>query len=409
MKILLVNKYLYIKGGAEKYVFILADALKKAGHEVIFFSMKDPRNVPCSTDNYFVKRRDKDGTIFEKARMVLNIKYSREAYKKITKLLNAEKPDLVILNNIHKQITCSVIDAIKDYNKNLKIFWVIHDFALACPNYFMLDGHGKVCERCLGGDFKNCYIHKCSHGSSFMSRLSYKEAKFVRKNNFAEKVDLMICPSDFLRKKLLEAHFTNTRMITMRNPLTIDDVAQDFCNDNYLLYFGRLSPEKGILNLIEAVKDLEVQLKVVGEGPQMKELREFVTSNNVKNVSFEGYKTGVELTDFVRKSKAVVLPSVWYENGPYSVMEAMLLGKPLIVSKMGGLPELVVDKKNGYIFETTLGLKQAIIDMFNLTNTEYDEMCRFSKHLAIELFNPSKYVKQMIELFNENNENGKNS
>ena len=146
MKVLLVNKFHYKKGGSETYYFTLADSLKKAGHEVIFFAMKDEKNIPCDQEKYFVSNASKAGGIKSKLNMVLHIAYSKEAYKKMTELLNDENPDLVILNLVHKQITCSIIDAIKNYNPNIKIIWTMHDLITVCPSYTMLDGKGNICE-----------------------------------------------------------------------------------------------------------------------------------------------------------------------------------------------------------------------------------------------------------------------
>ena len=176
MKVLLVNKFYYMKGGSEKYYFTLADIFKKQGHEVIFFAMNDEKNIECEQDKYFVSNSSKNGGIKSKLNMVLHIVYSKEAYKNMQLLLKEEKPDLVILNLVHKQITCSIIDAIKEYNPNLPIYWTMHDLITVCPSYTMLDGNGNICEKCLHKDFKNCFKNKCIHGSTLMSVLSTYEA-----------------------------------------------------------------------------------------------------------------------------------------------------------------------------------------------------------------------------------------
>lgn len=125
MKILLVNKFHYIKGGSERYYFTLAEALKNAGHKVIFFAMKDDKNLPCAQEEFFVSNVAVKGGIKSKAKMIMNMNYSKEAYKNMSALLDKEKPDLAILNLVHKQITCSIIDALKEHN--VKIFWTMHD------------------------------------------------------------------------------------------------------------------------------------------------------------------------------------------------------------------------------------------------------------------------------------------
>ena len=114
-----------MKGGSERYYFTLAELLRSHGHEVSFFAMQDENNIPCPQEKYFVSNASVGGGLKSKLNMILHIAYSKEAYKKMTALLNAETPDLVILNLVHKQITCSVIDAIKDFDKNIPIFWTI--------------------------------------------------------------------------------------------------------------------------------------------------------------------------------------------------------------------------------------------------------------------------------------------
>ena len=151
--------------------------------------------------------------------MVLHIAYSKEAYKKMKALLADEKPDLVILNLVHKQITLSIIDAIKKYNPKLPVFWTMHDLIAVCPSYTMLDGNGNICEKCLNGDFSNCVKNSCIKGSKLMSMLSEYEANYIRKKGWYDKVDLYICPSEFYKNKLQQAKFTTSKIICLRNPL----------------------------------------------------------------------------------------------------------------------------------------------------------------------------------------------
>lgn len=402
MKILVVNKFFYLKGGAERYLFTLSDVLKKFGHQVIFFSMQDEKNLPCEQSKYFVSLAAMHGSLKSKYNMVAHIAYSKEGYNKMTQLLVNENPDLVILNNIHKQITCSIIDAIKDFNKNLPIYWICHDLITICPSYTMLDGRDNICEKCIHGDFKNCYKNKCIHGSTLMSYLSYYEAQQIKKHKWYDKVDLFVCPSNFYKKKLEESGYIKSKIVWMRNPLSLDAKYElNDHDDGYVLYFGRLSKEKGVKTLIDSMKDVSYKLVILGTGPIEEELHEYVKSNNISNVEFKGFQQGEALTNYIRNSRCVVLPSEWYENGPYSAMEAMALGKPLIVSNLGGLPELVDDTKNGYIYKTKEELKDKIQSMINLSKEEYSSMCNESLTKAKEYFDAKKYAYQLLTEFND--------
>ena len=396
MKVLLVNKFHYRKGGSETYYFTLAEALKHRGHEVVFFAMEDPeKNLPCDQEEYFVSNASVNGGIKSKLNMILHLTYSREAYRKMSQLLQAEKPDLVILNLVHKQLTLSIIDAIREYDPKLPIFWTMHDLIAVCPAYTMRDGSGQVCEKCLGGNYTHCIKNKCIKGSALMSVLSAYEAGYIRRRKWYDDVDLYICPSDFYRKKLTEGAFTKKPVITLRNPLPLDTAYE--CadgKDGYVLYFGRLSQEKGVKTLIEAAKLSGCHLVILGTGPQEAELK--ACAEGCANIEFKGFQTGEPLKNYIRGSRCVVLPSEWYENGPYSAMEAMAMGKPLIVSGNGGLPELVEDGVNGYIHASGAEALAACIEkMQALPEQAYGEMTRAALAKAKELFSAENYVTQI--------------
>lgn len=394
MKVLLVNKFHYPKGGSETYYFTLADALRQKGHDVIFFAMQDEKNRPCDQAEYFVSNASVRGGIKSKLNMVLHIAYSKEAYRKMKALLAKEQPDLVILNLVHKQITLSILDAIREHDAKLPVFWTMHDLIAVCPSYTMLDGSGHICEKCLQGSFKPCVQQKCIKGSTLMSMLSKYEAEYIRKRNWYDQVDLYICPSEFYRRKLTESGFTKSPIITLRNPLPADTVFERGRAGDYILYFGRLAPEKGVKTLIDAAKEFGCRLVILGTGPMEAELREYAKEE--ANVEFQGFQTGKALRDYAENCRCVVLPSEWYENGPYSAMEAMAAGKPLIVSNLGGLPELVEDGVNGYIYSGgSQALAECIRKMLALGDGEYEKMADESLRRAKELFSAERYVQQL--------------
>lgn len=393
MKVLLVNKFHYRKGGSETYYFTLAEALKARGHEVVFFAMQDAeKNLPCAQEEYFVSNAAVKGGLKSRLNMLLHMTYSREAYGKMKKLLQAEQPDLVILNLVHKQITLSIIDAIKEYDPKLPIFWTMHDLIAVCPSYSMRDGRGNLCEKCLGGDYSHCVKNKCIKGSTLMSILSKHEAEYIRRRKWYDQVDLFICPSEFYRRKLTEGNFTKSPIVTMRNPLPLNtEYTLSQGNEGYVLYFGRLSQEKGVKTLIEAAKICGCRLVILGTGPQEEELKS--CAEGCTNIEFKGFQTGEPLRNFIKNSKCVVLPSEWYENGPYSAMEAMAMGKPLIVSKNGGLPELVEHGVNGYIYEKSVeALAECIQKIQKLDDTAYQAMAQASLDKAKDMFDASGYV-----------------
>ena len=231
-----------------------------------------------------------------------------------------------------------------------------------------------------------------------MSLLAYREAETIRRKGWYNKVDLYICPSEFLKNMLKKAGFTSSPVVTMRNPLPLGTTYEYGSSDSgYILYFGRLIWEKGVSMLIEAAKITGYPLVICGTGPDEDKLIKL--AERAENISFKGFQSGDALWDLVRHAKCVALPSQVYENGPYSAMEAMALGKPLVVSDRGGLPELVVPGKNGFIFQASGGaaaLAETLEQVFSLNSETYGAMCRTSMDMAKNMFDPVAYVERLM-------------
>ena len=352
MKICLVNKFHTVKGGSETYYFALGEMLEKRGHEVIYFSMKDEKNKTCKQEKYFVEHVDFNGTMskLQIVKASLKMLYSMEAKKKFEQLIKNERPDIIHLNIFQSQLTGSIVDVAKKYR--IPIVYTAHDLKSICPNYQMLN-HGKICERCLQGNYINCFKTGCMKDSRAKSLLATMEAEVYKKKKIYQKLDLIITPSLFYKRKIEEAGIAKCPVIHMTNFLPEGtEYKSGNSNGEYFLYFGRLSREKGILTLIQAYEYAKVNrpLYIVGTGPMKEQIEQFIIKKKLQGqVKLLGFKTGQELKDIISNARCICLPSEWYENGPYSIMEAQALGKPVIVSDNGGLPELVEDGVNGYI------------------------------------------------------------
>ncbi len=402
MKVLIVNKFLHTVGGSETYCFALEELLQSKGHEVIWFSMSDERNKRKTGEEFFVKNIDyKTKNIFKKIKYGLKYIYSFEAKRKIARLLDKEKPDIVHFNLVHHQITLSIVKEI--VKRKIPIVWTLHDLIGICPNYLMLN-HGKICNDCIENrGIISCIRNSCVQESKLKSILAFIEASNYKRMKVYDKIDTYIVPSHFYLGKYNQAKFTEKPMVHIPNLLNINTQYLPFIDrDDYVLYFGRLSKEKGIKTLIEACIKCNKKLMLAGKGALEEEIREsFNQEINNGLVQLLGFKSGEELTELVRKSKCVVLPSEWYENGPYSIMEAMAEGTPVIVSDLGGLPEMVKDNYNGVVFKhgEVDNLVKAINKIFSLTIEEYQTMCRNSSILAKEKFNAEIYYEKLMEIY----------
>ena len=351
MKILMVNKFLYPNGGSETYIFKLGDYLISQGHEVQYFGMEhEGRCVGNRVDAYTSDMDFHGGSKLVKLTYPIKTIYSFEARKQIRKVLEDFKPDIVHLNNFNYQLTPSIIIEIvkwrKEFGRLCRIVYTAHDGQLVCPDHlFRNPNTNELCEKCLGGNYLNCFKGKCIHGSAAKSVVGCLEGYYWKWRKTYKYIDAVICPSDFLKSKLDTNKDLKERTVTLRN--FIDKIKwKDVEKKDYVLYFGRYSEEKGINTLIETVRMLpDISFIFAGSGPLEDKVN---VLSNVKNV---GFKTGEDLDTLIREARFSLCPSEVHENCPFSVMESQERGTPVVGVRLGGVPELIEDKLNGRLFE----------------------------------------------------------
>ena len=369
MKILLVNKFHYRKGGAETYYLTVGSELERMGHEVAYFSMKHPNNLPCKWDKYFVTQREYNDVKnpLSAVRDGIALIYSPEAKRNFQALCEEFRPDVVHLNNVHRQITLSILDAPYLKEHHVPVFYTAHDYVTVCPGYLMLDGEGRVCDACLeDGKYRHCIENRCVKGSRAKSALAALEASFNSSHRSNERIDRVIAPSRFMRSKLIEGGWPEGKVEALQN--FADDailarasgVADDVTDREspYLLFFGRLSAEKGVDVLLRAFDAAapslprDMRLIVVGDGPDAAEFRELAVSlDSAPRIEFAGYQTGDALQIYVERASLAIASSRWRENMPYSIVEAFAAGTPVVGTRIGGIPELVTDGVTGFACE----------------------------------------------------------
>ena len=350
MKILLINKFLFPKGGDAIVTLDTGKLLEKNGHEVVFWGMDHPDNPEYQYKNLFVDYIDLDsgGNLKQKLKAAVNIIYSQEAKKKIKQLLESFQPDVVHLHNFAHQISPSILDVFAE--RNIPAVMTMHDYKLVCPAYTLLSD-GKICEKCSNGKYYYCLPNKCTKGSALKSLINVAEMYLHHRIwHIYDKIDLFIAPSKFMMNKVEEMGL-NHQITQLYNFIDTSQYEPAYGSEGKTLcYFGRLSPEKGLFTLIEAMKDVDGELKIIGDGPLRSDLEENVQIGNVTNVSFLGYRKGDELQKEIKESRAVVIPSEWCENNPRTVIESFAMGKPVIGSEIGGIPELVRNNITGYTY-----------------------------------------------------------
>ncbi len=363
MKILMVNKFLHPNGGSETYIFQLGEELQARGHEVQYFGMEHEGRVVGNRVQQYTQDMDFHTSKVKKLLYPFKILYSLEAKRKLTAVLHDMKPDVVHLNNINFQLTPSVIYAVRAYGKRsgrkVKIVYTAHDYQWVCPNHMMrIPATGKICFACREGHFFSCAKNRCIHGSFVKSLLGALEGKLYHRLRTYGMVDVIICPSAFMKRQLDTDPIFAEKTVMMHN--FVEKAAAGRGEESagadrgvkgaqtvadYVLYFGRFSEEKGIATLLKACQALpEIPFVFAGTGP----LEAMV--EQAENVENKGFVTGAALGKLIAGARFSVYPSEWYENCPFSVMESQIYGTPVLVSDLGGAPELVQAGATGELF-----------------------------------------------------------
>ncbi len=398
MRILLVNKFHWLKGGSETYYFELGKMLKAHGHEVAYFSMYDEKNIKTGDREYFVEPSDMNSKNIFKA---FNVIYNRKNKKIMDKALEEFKPDVVHVNLFQRQLTYSIIKACKE--KNIPVVFTAHDLQAVCPASAMLC-NGKICSACLNKSKFNCVKKRCVKNSFLKSLLCSIEATIYKKSKVYNSFNLIISPSSFVGNMMKNDGVT-TKIVTLHNFIDIDFFCNLNGNDNeYAFFFGRLSKEKGIVTLLKAFsKQPYGNLVIAGDGPEKESIIRYINDNNLTNrVKLLGHVSRDEVKTYISNCSFVVLPSIWYENCSYSIIETLSTGKPVIASRIGGNPELIDDGINGFLYRfDDIGELSSIMSKMFKNSELRKKMGENARKYAVERYSMDLYYNKIIDCYSD--------
>lgn len=350
MKILMINKFLYGKGGAETYMLKLGECLEALGQDVQYFGMDhECREVGNQARAYTRNMDFHNSSLLTRLTYPLSVLYSRQARKKLRQVLEDFQPDVCHLQNFNYQLTPSILLEIRKWEKawgrSCRIVYTAHDSQLVCPNHLCRNPRTQlVCEKCLHGSFWNCAAGRCIHGAFLRSILGSLESILWHGAGVYRQIDVIICCSRFLKKLL------DTNRILAEETVTIHNFVEDIPRipvekRDYVLYFGRYAPEKGIATMVRAARALpDIPFVFAGTGPLEPLLAD------VPNIRNMGFRTGEDLRKLIREASFSVVPSECYENCPFSILESFSLGTRVLGADIGGIPELIEPGKNGELF-----------------------------------------------------------
>jgi glycosyltransferase involved in cell wall biosynthesis len=346
--------YCYRFSGTEAYLFDLMEMMRERGHETALFSMADERSEESEYERFFVKPinfKDLKAGWIKRARLAAHAIYSIESRMKLRQLIAEFRPDVAHVRNIYHHLSPSIFWELK--KQNVPVIYHLNDFKMLCPNYNFVAG-GSCCERCRQGRFWQVVRSGCYPGGRTAAAILAAEAYVHRALRTYERcVDQFLAPSEFVRDKLVEYGWPRERIAVIphfqripRESLVPAEVGRG------VLYFGRLSPEKGLTGLLQAMKRIQhVPLRLAGTGPLRAELEALGERLRLKNVEFVGQLRGGELAQAIANSRFTVFPSRAYETLGKSILESYAYGRAVVASDFGSRREFVKHGETGLLFE----------------------------------------------------------
>jgi len=414
-KIVTASKFYYHRAGLESYLFKITNLLKANGHEVIPFSTTYRENYKTDYDEYFAEYIGIGGedklSLIKKLKVFTRIFYNFEAQSKISKLFDDITPDILWGFGVHRHLSPSIF--IEAKKRGIPVIHRLSDYAIICPDSRLTKGDNSNCGEllCPKKGYHNAVIHRCVRQAS--AENSGKDPSLIASavgamelalhHNFKfyiNNVSQFIAPSNFLRKTMITAGIPEHKITHI--PIFIDpaEYVPEQDSDGYLLYFGRLSREKGLPLLLEAMGQLKTyRLVIVGDGPQREYLESLKEQKNLQNVEFWGKKFGNELKNVIKRSRTVIVPSTWFDNSPNVILEAFALSKPVIGAKIGGIPEYVREGETGVLYKhDSLEELEEKIDYLMKNPVLCMELGKNSRRIAEKEYNPQIHYEKVMDV-----------
>lgn len=337
MKVLMLHNRYQHAGGEDAVVQAEIALLEAHGHHVVLLEAHN----------------DEITGGFGKAKAALSALYSLPGRRRAEEAISRFQPDLVHVHNFFPLLSPSVYDACRE--DGIPVFQTLHNYRLACPNaLFFRDG--KVCEDCLGqaipwsGVLRGCYRNSRSQSAGVAAMIAVH-----RLRDTWRRVNAFIALTDFQKGKFIKAGLPEERLHVKPN-FAFDPGPRPASSPlgGYGLYVGRLSEEKGIEPLIRTYVEhrLDIPLKILGAGPLREPMERWIRAEGLDGVvSFLGPRERSEVTHLMQDARFLVFPSICYEGFPMAIAEAFAAGIPVLASRLGAVPDILMDGKAGWLAE----------------------------------------------------------
>jgi glycosyltransferase involved in cell wall biosynthesis len=335
LKILIVHNSYREPGGEDVVVAQEQRLLKRKGHSVIEYARSN--------------HEASNSSVIDRMRLLKTIVSAQDSRMDVQRLLETERPDIVHIHNTFMMVSPSIYQACVE--AKIPTVQTIHNYRLLCPaTYLFRDG--KVCEECIDHGLMSGVQHGCYRNSRLTTAAVALMLQVHRTcGTWTNKVDAFIVLTEFAKKKFTEHGLPSGKVHIKPNFVERDPGERREAGD-YVLFVGRLSQEKGVAVLLDAWKLLKIPLplRIVGDGPSRPALEARVEKENLNNVEFLGRLDGDQTRDQMKKSRFLVVPSLWYEGFPMVIAESFACGLPVLGSRLGAMQEVIDDGHDGLHF-----------------------------------------------------------
>ena len=402
MRVLFCNKYNFRFSGTEQYIFDLSERLRDSGHETALFSMADKRGAPTPFDAHFLPHIDFKNVagIRNRAHLAVHALYSRQARVRLGSLIEAFRPHIAHVRNIYHHLSPSILWELRA--RRVPVVYHINDFKLLCPSYNSVS-RGCACKRCDEGRFWHVLTEGCYPNSRAGSFLLAAEAWLHRWLRTYEKcIDLFLAPTEFVRSRFISAGFDPSRIAVLHHFQDVAPVDHTPLGES-VLYFGRLSEEKGVADLLHAAHSLtDILFEIAGEGPNRRELEALAARLELKNVVFLGHLQGDSLTQAISRSRFTVFPSHAFETFGKSITESYAHARAVVAADLGSRRELVSEGKTGLLVPPgdIAGLRDAI-EFLHEHPELATRMGEAGRQLVRDFYTPAEHLARLTAIYED--------
>ena len=393
MTILEINNYFYLRGGAERAFFASIAALEARGHRVIPFALAGAKNRPSPWSRYFPAPAAR--------RRGWKRLYNRDVARCLERLIQETKPDVAHIHNIAYQLTPAVIAVLRRHN--IPMVQTLHDYQAVSP-LPLLYSNGAIAQTRAWGSWIGVVLTRAVKHSLMASAAAVLHTTLDRLFGWTAGVSRFIAPSLFMANMAVGYGLPEDHIRVLAQPQPVHGCSKRARRHPYFLFVGRLSEEKGVLELIRWWKTLPSshRLVIVGDGPLTAAVRRSVRALSGSRATLYGAcEDRAALARLYEGATAVLVPSQWYENAPYVVLEAFSHGTPVIASDIGGIPELVGDDRGWRVeHAASLGWSWAVARAALYPNEVHERGQRAREWLAHE-HTPTAYAQRLEAVLGE--------